>query len=158
MGPRRDRVPGGSEPAPQGPVSALYTEGQHVGALSVGGDVVWFGAWLHGAGTGQGQRRGGGQRAAGRVKGGDRFRSAVEAEAWKGAKESETQGRAPDFQPEGGGGGGQAAAGGESTAQHLKRLKATIWGTMGWGLEPLHPMVPQLPNAISEETRPPGGW
>lgn len=40
MRPGRDRVPGRSEPALQGPVSALCTEGQHVGVLSVGGDMV----------------------------------------------------------------------------------------------------------------------
>lgn len=80
MGPGRDRVPGRSEPALQGPVSALCTEGQHVGVLSVGGDMVWLGAWLHGAGTGPGQRRGG-QRAAGREERGDRLSSAVEVEA-----------------------------------------------------------------------------
>lgn len=51
-----------------------------MGVLSVGGDMVWLGAWLHGAGTGPGQRRGG-QRAAGREERGDRLSSAVEVEA-----------------------------------------------------------------------------
>lgn len=93
MGLGRDRVPGRSEPALQGPASAPYTEGQHIGVLRVGGDVVWLGAWLRGAGPGQGQRAAGrqegfqarrwqlGSRVAGRVERGDRFRSAVEVEA-----------------------------------------------------------------------------